>query len=81
VDSNGILQNVNYEADSVNGFRVAATNLPVGPAPVVAAPVAVAPVAAVAPVPVAAVAAPGKCFQMHFNPICQSHIRYCICSL
>lgn len=41
VDSNGIVQSVNYEADSVNGFRVAGTNLPVGPAPVaVAAPVA-----------------------------------------
>jgi len=35
VDANGILQKVNYVADPVNGFRVAATNLPMsnmGPA-------------------------------------------------
>jgi len=34
IDANGITQTVNYVADPVNGFRVAATNLPVGPAPV-----------------------------------------------
>ncbi|KAI5694372.1 hypothetical protein M8J76_000156 [Diaphorina citri] len=34
LDSNGIVQNVNYIADDVNGFRVAASNLPVGPAAV-----------------------------------------------
>ncbi|KAF4521039.1 hypothetical protein B566_EDAN008111 [Ephemera danica] len=42
IDANGIVQSVNYIADPVNGFRVAATNLPVAPAaPVaeVAAPV------------------------------------------
>ena len=33
VDANGIVQTVNYVSDDVNGFRVAATNLPVGPAP------------------------------------------------
>merc|ERR1711884_534192 len=32
VDANGLLQTVNYIADPVNGFRVAGTNLPVGPA-------------------------------------------------
>merc|ERR1719284_2330064 len=32
VDANGLLQTVNYVADPVNGFRVAGTNLPVGPA-------------------------------------------------
>jgi len=38
VDANGLLQTVNYVADPVNGFRVAGTNLPVGPAvPAVAA--------------------------------------------
>jgi len=49
IDANGITQTVNYIADPVNGFRVSATNLPVGPAPapvavraVVAAPVAYA---------------------------------------
>ena len=31
VDSNGILQNVNYISDDVNGFRVSASNLPSGP--------------------------------------------------
>jgi hypothetical protein len=31
VDANGLLQTVNYIADPVNGFRVAGTNLPVGP--------------------------------------------------
>merc|ERR1719480_752098 len=32
VDANGLLQTVNYVADPVNGYRVAATNLPVAPA-------------------------------------------------
>ena len=32
IDANGLLQTVNYVADPVNGFRVAATNLPVAPA-------------------------------------------------
>ena len=31
VDANGILQTVNYIADDLLGFRVAATNLPVAP--------------------------------------------------
>jgi hypothetical protein len=31
VDGNGLIQSVKYQADSL-GFRVAATNLPVGPA-------------------------------------------------
>lgn len=34
VDGNGLVQSVKYTADHVNGFQVAATNLPVGPAPV-----------------------------------------------
>merc|ERR1712198_696452 len=38
VDANGHLQTVNYVADPVNGFRVAGTNLPVGPAVPAAAP-------------------------------------------
>merc|ERR1712061_542516 len=37
VDANGLLQTVNYVTDPVNGFRVAGTNLPVGPAVPVAA--------------------------------------------
>jgi hypothetical protein len=37
IDANGVLQTVNYVADAVHGFRVAATNLPVAPG----APVAV----------------------------------------
>jgi len=45
VDANGVTQTVNYVADAVNGFRVAASNLPVAP---------VAPVAPAA-VPLAAV--------------------------
>merc|ERR1712193_361044 len=36
--ANGLLQTVNYVADPVNGFRVAGTNLPVGPAVPAAAP-------------------------------------------
>lgn len=66
IDANGITQTVNYISDPVNGFRVAATNLPVGPAPqpalvrsaaVVAAPavVAAAPAVTYAAHPVAAV--------------------------
>jgi hypothetical protein len=38
IDANGLLQTVNYIADPVNGFRVAGTNLPVGPAVPAAAP-------------------------------------------
>merc|ERR1711936_1464290 len=56
VDANNVVQTVHYAADDVNGFRVAATNVPVAPA---AAPLAlpVAPEAPaalplVAPVPV-----------------------------
>ncbi|CAG9768638.1 unnamed protein product [Ceutorhynchus assimilis] len=33
VDAYGKLQQVQYRSDAVNGFRVAATNLPVGPSP------------------------------------------------
>merc|ERR1712079_330646 len=56
VDSDGIVQNVNYIADAL-GFRVGATNLPVHE---VDAPVAVAaePVAAAAAAPVVAAEAP-----------------------
>merc|ERR1712115_146219 len=65
VDANGLLQTVNYVADPVNGFRVAGTNLPVGPAVPAAAPleapvfnlpvpVAVAPAIAALPYPYAA---------------------------
>merc|ERR1719232_1869155 len=36
VDANGLLQTVNYIADPVNGFRVAASNLPVAAAPAAA---------------------------------------------
>lgn len=32
VDGNGLVQSAAYVSDPVNGFRVAATNLPVGPA-------------------------------------------------
>lgn len=45
------MQTANYISDPVNGFRVARTDLPVGPAP---APL----VAAAAPVPVQYAAAP-----------------------
>merc|ERR1712018_849675 len=38
VDANGLLRTVNYVADPVNGFRVAGTNLPVGPAVPAATP-------------------------------------------
>lgn len=38
VDSNGILQTVEYTADSVNGFRAAATNLPRAPVHTAIAP-------------------------------------------
>merc|ERR1712131_78224 len=43
VDANGLLQTVNYVADPVNGFQVAGTNLPVGPAAPEVAPL-VAPI-------------------------------------
>merc|ERR1712026_607277 len=61
VDSDGIVQTVNYIADGL-GFRVGATNLPVHEVDTAAAPVAVAAAPAVAPVaaaaPVAQVASP-----------------------
>merc|ERR1711862_742279 len=50
VDANGVLQTVNYISDDVNGFRVAATNVPVVPSAPAVAPVAPAAVPLVAPV-------------------------------
>merc|ERR1711863_24650 len=32
VDANNVVQTVHYTADDINGFRVAATNVPVAPA-------------------------------------------------
>lgn len=52
IDSNGIVQQVNYQADPVNGFRVAASNLPLAPVAAPVAPVVAAAPALVAPVPV-----------------------------
>lgn len=54
VDANGLVQNVQYTADSL-GFRTAATNLPVGPAPAVAA---IAPVQVAATIPAIVSAGP-----------------------
>merc|ERR1711863_163216 len=46
IDTNGIVQTVNYIADDVNGFRVAGTNIPTAPAALPASlPVGPAPVA------------------------------------
>ncbi|CAG7828536.1 unnamed protein product [Allacma fusca] len=57
IDANGIVQQVQYVSDPVNGFRVAATNLPVGPAAAAAAPsVVAAPLAG--PVHIAALPVP-----------------------
>ncbi|GLH10073.1 Cuticle protein 6 [Gryllus bimaculatus] len=51
VDAHGLVQSAQYVSDPVNGFRVAATNLPVGPG-VPAPPAPLAPVAvAAAPSP------------------------------
>lgn len=56
IDANGILQTVHYVSDPVNGFRVAASNLPVGPSgdvagavPPQAAPEVIVPEAKVVP--------------------------------
>lgn len=57
VDANGLVQSVKYVSDPVNGFQVAATNLPKGPAPAPIAYVA-APIVHAAPVVHAAYAAP-----------------------
>lgn len=43
VDANGIVQSASYVADDVNGFRVAATNIPVGPSSPVVNEVLVSP--------------------------------------
>lgn len=48
IDGHGLVQTTSYVSDPVNGFRVAATNLPVGPSPAVAAPAVIAHPAAVA---------------------------------
>merc|ERR1711971_100618 len=57
VDANNVVQTVHYTADDINGFRVAATNVPVAPALVQAAlpvaPEALAAAPLVAPLPVA----------------------------
>jgi len=50
IDANGIQQTVNYVSDPVNGFRVAATNLPVQPAAAVPIAHAALPVAHHAPI-------------------------------
>jgi len=50
IDGNGLLQTVNYISDPVHGFRVAGTNLPVGPAVPAAAPLAAPVFALEAPV-------------------------------
>lgn len=47
IDANGVLQTVHYIADPVNGFRVAATNLPVHHVGHAAAPIAKSAAAAV----------------------------------
>lgn len=61
IDGNGLIQSVNYVADPINGFRTAATNLPVGPAP---APAQL--VAARSIVPAGAiVGAPGIAYSNH----------------
>jgi hypothetical protein len=44
VDGNGIVQSASYVADDINGFRVAATNIPVGPSSPVVHKVLVSPV-------------------------------------
>jgi hypothetical protein len=44
VDGNGIVQSASYVADDVNGFRVAATNIPAGPNPPLVHNVLVSPV-------------------------------------
>ncbi|XP_063237662.1 pupal cuticle protein G1A-like [Bacillus rossius redtenbacheri] len=53
LDANGLVQSASYVSDPVNGFRVAATNLPVGPS--APAPAVVAPYAAVHAAPYTAV--------------------------
>ncbi|BES96925.1 structural constituent of cuticle [Nesidiocoris tenuis] len=65
IDANGLVQSAAYVSDPVNGFRVAATNLPAGPAvPAAPAVVAAAPAvvaaapAVVAPAPAVVAAAP-----------------------
>lgn len=61
VDGHGLVQSVKYTADPVHGFQVAATNLPVGPAP--AHPVAYA---HAAPIAYAHHAAPAISYAHHY---------------
>merc|ERR1712098_823538 len=73
VDANGLLQTVNYVADPVNGFRVAGTNLPVGPAVPAAAPLE-APVFDL-PVPLAAPAVLPAAAAVAHAPIVKSVVE------
>ena len=67
VDANGVVQTVNYIADD-HGFRVAATNLPQGPAPAPAV-AAVAPVAPKVETPIQVAPAP----QVYAAPLTPVH--------
>ncbi|CAG2060457.1 unnamed protein product [Timema podura] len=47
IDAHGLVQSASYVSDPINGFRVAATNLPVGPSAPAPAPVHAVPAVAV----------------------------------
>ncbi|XP_071441686.1 cuticle protein-like [Hetaerina americana] len=68
VDAEGKVQSVNYVADAVNGFRVAATNLPV--APVAPEPIPAEPL--VAPLPVEDTAEVAAAKEAHFAAIAEA---------
>jgi hypothetical protein len=61
IDGHGLVQSASYVSDPINGFRVAATNLPVGPSAPAAPLIAAAPAVLAAPAPIAlpAIAAGG----------------------
>jgi len=67
VDGHGLVQSAQYVADPINGFRVAATNLPVGPAPaqIAVAPVQYAGVRTISAGPVLSAIAPRSIVQQH----------------
>ncbi|KAG8235992.1 hypothetical protein J437_LFUL016525 [Ladona fulva] len=65
VDAEGKIQSVNYVADPVNGFRVAATNLPVAPAPIPSAPL-------VGPAPVQDTPEVAAAKQAHFAAVVEA---------
>ncbi|XP_014255921.1 calphotin-like [Cimex lectularius] len=74
VDGNGLVQSAAYVSDPVNGFRVAATNLPVGPAVPDKTKVAVSVPAVAVPAPTFALTATPAVAVAHAPAVAVAHV-------